>query len=173
MRPRSGCWRSAVSPARGWRAVISVSTGSGRTICCSACCTRISAAEQGFACGPKSEFFFPCFPALFSCLVFLPWDRRFWRYKPQRAGDWPGWCHGVQAFMNELRSLRNALRRGPVVGLVLSVSLAAASPVAAQSLTDRFKSLFGGTPDEPAQSKPAPAPGQPPADDDIECPQVT
>jgi hypothetical protein len=75
--------------------------------------------------------------------------------------------------MNELRSLRNALRRGPLVGLALSVSLAAASPVAAQSLTDRFKSLFGGTPDEPAQSKPAPAPGQPPADDDIECPQVT
>src|SRR3954467_701377 len=75
--------------------------------------------------------------------------------------------------MNELRSLRNALRRGPLIGLALSVSLAAASPVAAQSLTDRFKSLFGGKSDEPAQSQPAPAPGQPPADDDIECPQVT
>lgn len=74
--------------------------------------------------------------------------------------------------MNELRSLRNALRRGPVIGLALSVSLAAVSPVAAQSLTDRFKSLFGGKSDEPAQSNPAPAPGQPPANDDIECPEV-
>ena len=72
--------------------------------------------------------------------------------------------------MNELRSLRKALRRGPVIALALSVSLAAVSPVAAQSLTDRFKSLFGGKSDEP---KPAPAPGAPQADDDIDCPQVT
>lgn len=75
--------------------------------------------------------------------------------------------------MNELRSLRNALRRGPVIALALTVSLASVSPVAAQSLTDRFKSLFGGKSDEPAQPKPAPAPGQPAADDDIDCPQVT
>ena len=75
--------------------------------------------------------------------------------------------------MKELRSLRNALRRGPVIGLALSVSLAAVSPVAAQSLTDRFKSLFGGKSDEPAESKPAPAPGQGPADDELDCPQVT
>jgi hypothetical protein len=75
--------------------------------------------------------------------------------------------------MNELRSLRNALRRGPMIALALSVSLAAVSPVAAQSLTDRFKNLFGGKSDEPAQPKPAPAPGQPAADDDIDCPQVT
>jgi hypothetical protein len=75
--------------------------------------------------------------------------------------------------MNELRSLRNALRRGPVIALALSVSLASISPVAAQSLTDRFKSLFGGKSDEPAQPKPAPAPGQPAADDEIDCPQVT
>jgi hypothetical protein len=74
--------------------------------------------------------------------------------------------------MNELRSLRNALRRGPVIALALSMSLAAVSPVAAQSLTDRFKNLFGGKSDEPA-SKPAPAPGQPAADDDVDCPQVT
>jgi hypothetical protein len=60
-----------------------------------------------------------------------------------------------------------------VIALALSVSLAAVSPVAAQSLTDRFKGLFGGKSDEPAQSKPAPAPGQPSADDDIDCPQVT
>lgn len=75
--------------------------------------------------------------------------------------------------MKELRSLRKALRRGPVIALALSVSFAAVSPVAAQSLTDRFKSLFGGKSDEPAQPKPAPAPGQPAADEDIDCPQVT
>ena len=73
--------------------------------------------------------------------------------------------------MNELRSLRKALRRGPVIALALSVSFAAISPVAAQSLTDRFKSLFGGKSDEPAQ--PAPAPGAPAADDEYDCPQVT
>jgi len=75
--------------------------------------------------------------------------------------------------MKELRSLRNALRRGPVIALALSVSCVTVSPVAAQSLTDRFKGLFGGKSDEPAQSKPAPAPGQPAADDDVDCPQVT
>lgn len=73
--------------------------------------------------------------------------------------------------MNELRSLRNALRRGPVIALALSVLSATVSPVAAQSLTDRFKSLFGGKSEEPAQ--PTPAPGQPAADDDVDCPQVT
>ena len=60
-----------------------------------------------------------------------------------------------------------------MIALALSVSLAAVSPVAAQSLTDRFKNLFGGKSDEPAQPKPAPAPGQPAADDDVDCPQVT
>ncbi len=69
--------------------------------------------------------------------------------------------------------MRKALRRGPVIALALSVSFAAVSPVAAQSLTDRFKSLFGGKSDEPAEPKPAPAPGQPAADDDVDCPQVT
>ena len=44
--------------------------------------------------------------------------------------------------------------------------------MAAQSLTDRFKSLFGGKSDEPAQPSPAPVPGQP-AEDEIDCPQVT
>jgi len=76
--------------------------------------------------------------------------------------------------VHELRSSRNALRRGTGIALALSVALAAVSPVAAQSLTDRFKSLFGGKSDEdPAQPKPAPAPGQPAADDDLDCPQVT
>ncbi|MDA9510194.1 hypothetical protein XI09_37225 [Bradyrhizobium sp. CCBAU 11386] len=76
--------------------------------------------------------------------------------------------------VHELRSSRNALRRGTAVALALSVAFASASPVAAQSLSDRFKSLFGGKSDEePAQPKPAPAPGQPAADDDLDCPQVT
>ncbi|MCK1425424.1 hypothetical protein IVB14_26605 [Bradyrhizobium sp. 180] len=74
--------------------------------------------------------------------------------------------------VKELRSSRNALRRRTVAALTLSVALASVSPVAAQSLSDRFKSLFGGKSDEPAQPKPAPAPGQP-ADDDVDCPQVT
>jgi hypothetical protein len=56
--------------------------------------------------------------------------------------------------------------------LALSIALVCVSPVAAQSLSDRFKSLFGGKSDEPAQPNPAPAPGQP-ADDELDCPQVT
>lgn len=64
------------------------------------------------------------------------------------------------------------MRRGTAVALTLSIALASVSPVAAQSLSDRFKSLFGGKSDEPAQPKPAPAPSQP-ADDDVDCPQVT
>ncbi|MDI3561438.1 hypothetical protein [Bradyrhizobium sp. Arg816] len=75
--------------------------------------------------------------------------------------------------VKKLRSSRNALQRGTGIALALSVALASVSPVAAQSLTDRFKSLFGGKSDEPAPPKPAPAPGQPAADDDVDCPQVT
>ncbi|MBR0957160.1 hypothetical protein [Bradyrhizobium japonicum] len=74
--------------------------------------------------------------------------------------------------VKELRSSRTTLRRGTAVALALSVALASVSPAAAQSLSDRFKSLFGGKPDEPAQPNPAPATGQP-AEDDIDCPQVT
>lgn len=74
--------------------------------------------------------------------------------------------------VKELRSSRKALRRGTAVALALSIALVCVSPVAAQSLSDRFKSLFGGKSDEPAQPNPAPAPGQP-ADDEVDCPQVT
>jgi hypothetical protein len=59
-----------------------------------------------------------------------------------------------------------------MIALAVAVSCAAVSPAAAQSLTDRFKSLFGGSSDEPAPAKPAPAPGQP-AEDEVDCPQVT
>jgi len=75
--------------------------------------------------------------------------------------------------VKQLRSSENVLRRMWAIALVLSMSFAAASPASAQSLTDRFKNLFGGKSDEPAQPKPAPAPGQPAADDDVDCPQVT
>ena len=71
-----------------------------------------------------------------------------------------------------LRSSRNALRRGTAIALALSIGLVSISPVAAQSLTDRFKSLFGGKSDEPAPPKPPPAPGQPP-EDEVDCPQIT
>lgn len=74
--------------------------------------------------------------------------------------------------VQELRTSRKALQRGTGIALALSLALMSVSPVAAQSLTDRFKGLFGGKSDEPSQSKPAPAPGQP-ADDDVDCPQVT
>jgi len=74
--------------------------------------------------------------------------------------------------VQELRSSRNALWRGTGIALAVSLALASVSPVAAQSLTDRFKGLFGGKSDEPAQPKPPPAPGQP-AEDDLDCPQVT
>ncbi|BBO08575.1 hypothetical protein [Bradyrhizobium sp. TM102] len=74
--------------------------------------------------------------------------------------------------VKQLRSSRNVLRRMPAIALALSMSFATVSPVAAQSLTDRFKSLFGGKSDEPAPPKPAPASGQP-AEDDVDCPQVT
>ena len=47
-RRRSGCWRSAASAARGWRGAISASTASGRTTCCSGCCTKIFAANQAW-----------------------------------------------------------------------------------------------------------------------------
>ena len=49
-------------------------------------------------------------------------------------------------------------------------SAALVSPATAQSLTDRFKSLFGGKPDEPAQT--APQPGAPPAESDLTCPPI-
>ena len=55
-----------------------------------------------------------------------------------------------------VKELRLIGRRGPALALALSIGLAAAAaPAAAQSLTDRFKSLFGGKSDQPAQTTPA------------------
>jgi hypothetical protein len=59
--------------------------------------------------------------------------------------------------------------------ITIAVSLAIgctvlASPAASQSITDRFKSLFGGQPDEPAQTG---APTSPPGGEpDLTCPDV-
>ena len=66
---------------------------------------------------------------------------------------------------------KRAIRRATIAALALAIgSSALVSPAAAQSLTDRFKSLFGGKPDEPAQT--APQPGAPPAESDLTCPSV-
>ncbi len=46
-----------------------------------------------------------------------------------------------------------------------------ASPACSQSLGDRFKSLFGGKPDEPAQGAPPAASDEPPGD--LTCPPVS
>ncbi len=76
--------------------------------------------------------------------------------------------------VTELRSSRAALQIGPVLALAVALALAATSPAAAQSLTDRFKSMFGGKPDEPAKTTTPTAPGQPAeAEADIDCPPVT
>jgi hypothetical protein len=71
--------------------------------------------------------------------------------------------------MGDKRVIRTALSVGLACGLF-------ASTAAAQSLSDRFKSLFGGSSDsdQPATSAPgaAPAPGQPQIDPDLVCPPV-
>ena len=48
-----------------------------------------------------------------------------------------------------------------------------AVPVSAQSLTDRFKSLFGGKSDEPAQGAPAPGAPDKQIPSDLYCPPVS
>ena len=77
--------------------------------------------------------------------------------------------------VKELRSSRATWQRGAVMALAVSTALAAASPAAAQSLTDRFKSMFGGKPDQPAQQPAAPAPAQQTPDGQAydDCPPVT
>lgn len=69
------------------------------------------------------------------------------------------------------------------IALLAAISLAVgcgmlASPASSQSLTDRFKSLFGGKSEEAAPAPaPAPAPGAPPAageaPSDLFCPPVS
>jgi hypothetical protein len=75
--------------------------------------------------------------------------------------------------MGKDRVLRMRLDRMAIAALVAAgLGSALAAPASAQSLSDRFKSLFGGKSDEPAQgAPPAAAPGSelPP---DLYCPPV-
>ncbi|HEY4986904.1 MAG TPA: hypothetical protein VII39_09805 [Bradyrhizobium sp.] len=62
-----------------------------------------------------------------------------------------------------------------VLGALAPGTSTLVQPAAAQSLTDRFKSLFGGKPDEPASTAPqpgAPAAGGPPVETNLTCPSV-
>jgi hypothetical protein len=74
--------------------------------------------------------------------------------------------------VKELRS-SGAARRGAVMALAATIALAATSPATAQSLTDRFKSLFGGKSDEPAQGAPAPGAPDKQIPSDLYCPPVS
>jgi hypothetical protein len=68
----------------------------------------------------------------------------------------------------------NRFVKGAIVAMV-SAGLAGSvlvPPASGQSLTDRFKSLFGGKSDE-EQAKPAPGAGEPAVDPDLSCPPVT
>ena len=71
--------------------------------------------------------------------------------------------------MGEKRTIRIAI--AATVSLTVGCGIFA-SPASAQSLSDRFKSLFGGKSDEPAQTTPAPSA---PADGvtDQSCPPVS
>jgi hypothetical protein len=71
--------------------------------------------------------------------------------------------------MGEKPVIRSAV--AAALSIAIGCSLFAA-PVAAQSLSDRFKSLFGGKSDEPAPTAP-PAAGAEAVDPDLTCPPVS
>jgi hypothetical protein len=71
--------------------------------------------------------------------------------------------------MGEKPVIRGAL--AAALSIAIGCSLFAA-PAASQSLTDRFKSLFGGKPDEPTPSA-APAAPKEAIDPDLTCPPVS
>lgn len=78
--------------------------------------------------------------------------------------------------MDDMRGMMSAARRRRIAVLAaVSLGLACgmfASPAAAQSITDRFKSLFGGKSDEPAAAGAPTAPPQP-QQSDLTCPPVS
>src|SRR5436309_2219869 len=77
--------------------------------------------------------------------------------------------------MGEDRVLRMRLDRIAIAAVVLAgLGCGLAAPASAQSLSDRFKSLFGGKSDEPAEGAPPPAaaPGSQ-IPDDLFCPPVS
>jgi hypothetical protein len=79
--------------------------------------------------------------------------------------------------MNEqsmIRTFRSSRRRATAIlaAVLFATSCSVAvSPAASQSLSDRFKSLFGGTPEQPVES--APSPAAPEAQSDLNCPPVS
>jgi hypothetical protein len=83
--------------------------------------------------------------------------------------------------MGEKRVIRRAIPSRKYRSIAVSAAVALvvgcsafASPVAAQSLTDRFKSLFGGSSDKPAEPAPANPDGTPPeGQTDLNCPPVS
>jgi hypothetical protein len=81
---------------------------------------------------------------------------------------------GEKAIIVTFAGLRS--RRG--IALSAAVCLAAsfillAQPASAQSLSDRFKGLFGGKPDEPPAQGAAAPPAAPEGQDDLTCPPVS
>jgi hypothetical protein len=71
--------------------------------------------------------------------------------------------------MGEKPVIRGAV--AAMMSIAIGCSLLA-TPAASQSLSDRFTSLFGGKPDEPAPSSP-PAAGAEAVDPDLTCPPVS
>ena len=71
--------------------------------------------------------------------------------------------------MGKDRLVRSAIAAAVTVGLGCGL----AGPASAQSLTDRFKSLFGGKSDEPAQGAPAPGAPDKQIPSDLYCPPVS
>ena len=69
--------------------------------------------------------------------------------------------------MGDIRWFRGAIAATVLAGLGCGF----AQPASAQSITDRFKSLFGGKSDEPAQGAPGASPAQ--IDPDLTCPPVS
>jgi hypothetical protein len=70
--------------------------------------------------------------------------------------------------MNEKRGIKAAIAAAVLIGLGCGIS---AAPASAQSLSDRFKSLFGGKSEEPPANAPPPAENQ--IDPDLTCPPVS
>jgi hypothetical protein len=76
--------------------------------------------------------------------------------------------------MGEERLVRMRLVRIAVAAAVAAaLGCALASPASAQSLSDRFKSLFGGKSDEPAEGTPPPAAPKSQIPEDLFCPPVS
>jgi len=71
--------------------------------------------------------------------------------------------------MGDFRLVRVAIAATVLAGLGCGI----AAPASAQSLTDRFKSLFGGKSDEPAQGAPAPGAPDKQIPSDLYCPPVS